>query len=376
LDKLQQNKYYFMSVKISLYLFVFSFLLLDFQNNSDIAVDSAPQPTKNGASFHFLLTFSKCLPNFLLIVVSLSVSEMSKSNNDTPALTTENVEGFIRKMMTALVKSTKSSNSIPAGSDYEYFSNFGEFRLGMGDLSSNLAEQIQQICQVVQPSDDSSTLPIDLADAALYDLVVDMIDILLESADSKMDQMAGGGERLASSIRDTLKTDQDRIFVEKCKDMVKPQLKFLEEIDNSRRRPFRPRLRTKSHSIVPLDISEQPVERDPDEDLSAVGPSTYFPHPYSREILGVCSRSQYQSQIADAAFVGPELPSAGQPFELVQSLDALQRMAEELDGVKEVAVDLEHHHFRSFLGLTCLMQVREGGREGRSGGCCPSILYG
>jgi exosome complex exonuclease RRP6 len=290
---------------------------------------------------------------------------MSTSSDETPVLTTENVEGFIRDMMTALVHSTKSSNSIPAGSDYEYYSNFGEFRLGMGDLSSHLSSQIQQLCQVVQrSSEDSSAPPIDLADAALYDLVVDMIDVLLESADSKMNQMSGGGDndKLASSIRDTLKTDQDRIFADNSKDMVKPQLKFLEDIDNSRRRPFRPRLRMKCHSIVPLDISEQRRERDPDDDLTAVGPSTFFPHPYSREILNVCNRSQYQSQVADAGFVSPELPSAGQPFELVQSLAGLQRMAEELDGVKEVGVDLEHHHWRSFLGLTCLMQVGVRGR--------------
>lgn len=285
---------------------------------------------------------------------------MSKPDNTGDVLTTENVESFIRDMMTALVHSTKSSNSIPAGTDYEYYSNFGEFRLGMGDLSSNLAGQIQQICQVVQrSSDDTSTPPMDLADAALYDLVVDMIDVLLESADLKMAQITGGGNQLTSSVRDTLRADQDRIFADKCKNMVKPQQKFLEEIDNSRDLPFRPRLRTKPHSIVPLDISDQPVERDQagDEDLSAVGPGTFYPHPYTREIQGVCSRSQYPSQIADAGFVSPELPSAAQPFELVQTLDALQRMAEELDGVKEVAVDLEHHHWRTFQGLTCLMQV-------------------
>lgn len=273
--------------------------------------------------------------------------------------------------MTALVHSTKSSNSIPTGSDYEYYSNFGEFRDGMGDLSSNLIGQIQQICQVVQrSSDDTSAPPIDLSDAALYDLVVDMIDVLLESVDSKMSQMSGG-DKLTSSIRDTLQTDHDRIFADNCKNMLKPQLKFLEEIDNSRRRPFRPRLRMKPHGIVPLDISEHPNPVDHnnnDVDLSAVGPNTFFPHPYTREIQGVCSRSQYQSQIADAGFVSPELPTAAQPFELVQTLDALQRMAEELDGVKEVAVDLEHHHWRSFLGLTCLMQVGVGVGEREESG--------
>ena len=313
-------------------------------------------PLSSSDTYNITFLFS---PDYSLLGVYLLNVKMSKSSNDTPGvLTTENVETFIKNMMTSLVHSTKSSNSIPTGSDYEYYSNFGEFRLGMGDLSSNLVTQIQQICQVVQrSSDDTSAPPVDLADAALYDLVVDMIDVLLESADSKMTQLSGG-DKLAASIRDTLKTDHDRVFAENSKNMIKPQLEFLEEIDNSRRRPFRPRLNMKPHDLVPLDICERAVDRgDHEEDLTAVGPSTYFPHPYTREILGVCSRSQYPTQIADAGYVSPELPSAGQPFELIVSLEALQRMAEELDGVKEVAVDLEHHHWRSFLGLTCLMQV-------------------
>jgi hypothetical protein len=293
---------------------------------------------------------------------------MDNSGSDSSAvLTTENVESFIRSMMTALVHSTKTSHSVPSGSDYEYFANFEEFRQGMGGLSSELVEQIQQICQVVGSGSgsgsgiaDTVAPPPDLADAALYDQVVDMIDVLLESADQKMDQMAGGGSKVTSSIRNSLSVDQENIFSsENSKVLEKPQLKFYDEINNMRRQPFRPRLSDKVHSVAPLDVSALAVERDQDDDLTVVGPNTYYPHPYTREILAVCSRSQYQSQIAEAAFVSPELPSAGQPFELVQSLEALQRMADELDGVKEVAVDLEHHHVRTYLGLTCLMQVRK-----------------
>ena len=286
---------------------------------------------------------------------------MATWEKGSQTLTTENVERFIKGLMTSLVQSTKSSNSIPNGSEYEYFSNFEEFRRGMGDLSVDLLEQIQKICHVVQRSSEEAVAPhVDLEDAALYDLVVDMIDILLESAESKMNQVSGETKELASSIKDSLKTDKDNIFANKSKDIAKPQLQFFDDIDNSRRRPFYPRLKTKPHSIVPLDISEVPAQDDPDDDLSVVKPSTYFPHPYSQEILCVSKRSQYQNQIADAALVVPNMPSLGQPFELVESVEALERMTEELDGVKEVAVDLEHHHWRSFLGLTCLMQVSMG----------------
>ncbi|DBB05628.1 TPA: hypothetical protein ACH3X1_012245 [Trebouxia sp. C0004] len=45
------------------------------------------------------------------------------------------------------------------------------------------------------------------------------------------------------------------------------------------------------------------------------------------------------------------------PLTLVETTQALQSMVQHLGTAKEVAVDLEHHHYRSFHGFTCLMQL-------------------
>ncbi|KAA6429127.1 MAG: exosome component 10-like [Trebouxia sp. A1-2] len=45
------------------------------------------------------------------------------------------------------------------------------------------------------------------------------------------------------------------------------------------------------------------------------------------------------------------------PLTFVETLQALQSMVQHLAVAKEVAVDLEHHHYRSFQGFTCLMQL-------------------
>lgn len=42
---------------------------------------------------------------------------------------------------------------------------------------------------------------------------------------------------------------------------------------------------------------------------------------------------------------------------LVASAATLAEMCTHLEGCREIAVDLEHHSYRSFLGITCLMQV-------------------
>lgn len=45
------------------------------------------------------------------------------------------------------------------------------------------------------------------------------------------------------------------------------------------------------------------------------------------------------------------------PFTFVETEAALDAMVRHLVTAKEVAVDLEHHHYRSFQGFTCLMQL-------------------
>jgi hypothetical protein len=43
----------------------------------------------------------------------------------------------------------------------------------------------------------------------------------------------------------------------------------------------------------------------------------------------------------------------------VDTEEGLRQMVAQLEGVPELAVDLEHHSFRSFLGITCLMQLSD-----------------
>lgn len=42
---------------------------------------------------------------------------------------------------------------------------------------------------------------------------------------------------------------------------------------------------------------------------------------------------------------------------MVSNLEQLQALLSDLKCEKEIAVDLEHHSYRTFLGITCLMQV-------------------
>ena len=51
------------------------------------------------------------------------------------------------------------------------------------------------------------------------------------------------------------------------------------------------------------------------------------------------------------------------PFALVTTPEQLQDMASHLATSRELAVDLEHHSFRSFQGFTCLLQLSTRSRD-------------
>lgn len=48
------------------------------------------------------------------------------------------------------------------------------------------------------------------------------------------------------------------------------------------------------------------------------------------------------------------------PLKMVETQEQLDEMLQDLYNYNELAVDLEHHSYRTFLGITCLMQISTG----------------
>ncbi len=108
------------------------------------------------------------------------------------------------------------------------------------------------------------------------------------------------------------------------------------------------RLTEKPHSLKPLSIL---VEYDND------GHECYS-HPYSFEIdnfrmneLQLSKRDPKRPQMAAR-------PLSETPCVMVNSLEKLNTMIKELSVFTEIGVDLEAHSYRTYLGITCLIQVR------------------
>ncbi|XP_074594255.1 exosome component Rrp6 [Brevipalpus obovatus] len=127
-----------------------------------------------------------------------------------------------------------------------------------------------------------------------------------------------------------------------AKNIHRPQAKFKEKIDN-RNQPFVPKLKEKPNSLRPLAIF---LEEDEEG-------GEHFCHPYQDE-LDVLEPSEHILQKVTS--VPPAKVTPGS-FTFVSTKADLEKLCTTLRSVKEFAVDLEHHSYRSFQGFTCLMQI-------------------
>jgi exosome complex exonuclease RRP6 len=80
---------------------------------------------------------------------------------------------------------------------------------------------------------------------------------------------------------------------------------------------------------------------------------TRYPHPYQTEIESY----EYPQSMYQVSEPQPYTPFETTTATFVDTPEALATMLAELKTAKEIAVDLEHHDNRSYVGLVSLMQI-------------------
>ncbi|CAD5216359.1 unnamed protein product [Bursaphelenchus xylophilus] len=119
--------------------------------------------------------------------------------------------------------------------------------------------------------------------------------------------------------------------------VVKPQKAFQDAINNS-----------SSRFIMKLPVKHNSLDSHPDVKLEY----DESIHPYSQEIASVIpgedtfTQSEFELKSLEAT-----------PLVIIDTEDKLRSLVSTLKKEKEFAVDVEHHSYRSFLGLSCLLQI-------------------
>lgn len=146
--------------------------------------------------------------------------------------------------------------------------------------------------------------------------------------------------------------------------LKKPQLSFKRKVENNDL-PWHPTLTHKYNAKVPLGHQYHDSEANFDSSNSHLmwafllpsSPKLIFSfrssHPYRYEIAHI----SYPETMFRSAIPIPPKSFKDTPFTWVATPQDFRSMLFSLRKVAEIAVDLEHHNYRSFAGFLCLMQI-------------------
>ncbi|XP_044527207.1 exosome component 10 isoform X2 [Gracilinanus agilis] len=301
----------------------------------------------------------------------------------------KDADSFVKFALGSVLAATKASNGLPqAGDEYDFYRSFPGFRAfceTQGDRLLQCMSKVMQYHGCRSHIKDRSKVT-ELEDK--FDLLVDSNDVILERVGILLDEASGlnknqqpilpAGMQVPQTIVSSWnrkageynKKKQSETFrLLHAKNIIRPQLKFREKVDNSNT-PFVPKIFIKPNAQKPLAqalTKERRERQERPEDLDvppALADFLYqqrtqqieqdmFAHPYQYELDHFA--------IPDEVLQKPQIqmykPIGETPCHFVTTLDALVELNEKLLSCKDFGVDLEHHSYRSFLGLTCLMQI-------------------
>lgn len=207
------------------------------------------------------------------------------------------------------------------------------------NLAQRLLESAATGLDVVGPKLDD----VEAVDDNFKD-IVDIIDSLREKADTNLDEFTGVVKRISPVLEQGTSTTGTRAPAA-THHLQKPQRLFEHKPNNYETGGFRPILTSKPHAKVSLAKSTKAFRDGNDHEQ--------YPHPYKKELESY----KYPKSIYEAVDPIPFLPFESTTATFVDTPEALEEMLTELKGAKEIAIDLEHHDNRSYIGIVSLMQI-------------------
>ncbi|KAI0399454.1 ribonuclease H-like domain-containing protein [Xylaria palmicola] len=263
----------------------------------------------------------------------------------------QDFKSFQESIQNALVSTTRQANQIAA-------EDLGFQRTSNPAVAEELDDISSRFLALTSSLLKSATKATDVAAPSLEDAddvdvhwsrVVDVLDNLLEKADTCLDEYTGAIKRKAAP------TEQPVVPAKKSRyaldqsirraNVLKPQNAFEIKPDNFDTSPWKPLLTRKPHATLPLDKSLVTF-KDENEAIQ-------YKHPYETEILSV----EYPEAVFQPTAPIPYLPFESTAATFVDTFEGVLEMLDELKGATEIAIDTEHHDFRTYTGLLSLMQI-------------------
>ncbi|KAK7380775.1 hypothetical protein VNO78_33294 [Psophocarpus tetragonolobus] len=260
-------------------------------------------------------------------------------------------------------KLAASSRCIPSDKDFHFYRNFEEFKVPVEEIARESRSMLEAIGAAA-----AAAFPADVDDA--YDWLVNVNDDVLERFDVSADEFRRvrvEEEENGRPAKQSMEDDGFQLVTRK----KKGGKGHAAPATGSEAETAGVTMATKdkktmgSKPKVPFHI---PTIRRPQDEYSIMVNNANMPFEHvwlqrSDDGLGFIHPLENLSvldfvdtNLRDLVPVKP--PSIeSTPFKLVEEVKDLKELAAKLRSVNEFAVDLEHNQYRSFQGLTCLMQI-------------------
>lgn len=269
-------------------------------------------------------------------------------------------DDYMKAGFNVMKEGIKITNSLPSEDNFKYYSCFPSFNSARNYQSERILKLIQGIVSLTGASTDVNRRSID----EKLDLLVEANDIFLDRANVLMNEECGikpkaevqlivaqakkstniNGSwntvnRDASTTSGISNTQSVRLLG--AKNVQRPQLTFKDKVDNSSK-PWMPRIKEKPNALKPLSLISK---KGTDE--QGIG------HPYEFELDTFQVPSNQLKENTPVKYKSLDET----PMLMIEKETDMEILLNDLQNYNEIAIDLEHHSYRSFQGITCLMQI-------------------
>lgn len=259
-------------------------------------------------------------------------------------------EAYLKSAYSCVIEGVKASNSLPSPQEFSYYRTYPEFV----NIMKHEGMKLQSLMDCLMKRNGLRKIDHN------FDSIIDSNDKSLDRVTSNLLEMDGRKRnplpsKPASNQQQNavpsggwhdkeLNSQPSKEEVTLCVSpgTIRPQVFFKDKVDNSNS-PWIPRIKEKPNALKPLSILVE---------MNDHGHESYS-HPYDYEL----TLWKPEESMLSTVKVTKPLPFSETPYLFVETEDQLNSLMEDLSKVKELAVDLEHHSYRTFMGFTCVLQI-------------------
>ncbi|CAG0916240.1 unnamed protein product [Notodromas monacha] len=249
----------------------------------------------------------------------------------------------------------------PDSSEWEYYAGFPDFVKTLHVECNVLLSTMNMLMS--HHNACSSDIRTPYADLDKYEIistfassVIDDTIECLTTADKALVRSKFASKEEEKKAKTITKTPSPAVH-RRSMSMIKPQLFFSKKPNNDPKGEFVPILTSKPHSVIPLQDSLVKITDDDGQ--------VKYRHPYEAELS--CWEPKKNdlsgSQLSDEERKKLLVDIDETAFEYVDDASRVPEIVSELKEHSIVGFDVEHHNYRSFQGITCLLQISVTGKD-------------